>query len=44
MAGEFKAFKAQFKDFDFKAATPEEEKKHVIVKKAVYSKEEVDKW
>jgi len=44
MTGEFKAFKAQFKDFDFKAATPEGEKKHVIVKKAVYSKEEVDKW
>ena len=44
MADEFKAFKAQFKDFNFKAATPEDEKnKPVIVKKAFFSKEEVEK-
>jgi ATP-dependent protease ClpP protease subunit len=43
MAGEFKAFKAQFSDFNFKAAKPGEDDDSKK-KKAIFSKEDVSKW
>lgn len=43
MANEFKAFKAQFSEFDFKSPKPETDPKPVT-KKGVLSKDDVSKW